>query len=49
MSGFGMDEDIRRSREAGFVDHLVKPVDVSVLQRTIQRFVRLAVSTLDGD
>ena len=26
MSGYGMDEDIRRSQEAGFSDHLVKPI-----------------------
>jgi CheY-like chemotaxis protein len=27
VSGFGMEEDIRRSREAGFVEHLTEPVD----------------------
>ncbi len=27
MSGFGMVEDIRRSREAGFAAHLIKPVE----------------------
>ncbi len=40
MSGYGMDEDIRRGREAGFAEHLVKPVDVSVLQRTLQRLLQ---------
>ena len=27
LSGYGMDDDLRRSREAGFVEHLTKPVD----------------------
>jgi PAS domain S-box-containing protein len=31
MSGYGMDEDLRRSREAGFVHHLVKPVNLKKL------------------
>ncbi len=37
VSGFGMEEDLARSRAAGFVDHLVKPVDVNRLQQTIRR------------
>lgn len=37
MSGFGMEEDMRRSREAGFSEHLVKPIDVSKLVAAIQR------------
>jgi PAS domain S-box-containing protein len=35
MSGYGMEEDVRRSREAGFSVHLVKPVDISSLERAI--------------
>lgn len=31
LSGFGMDQDVRRSREAGFSAHLTKPVDFSRL------------------
>ncbi len=31
MTGYGQDEDRRRSREAGFNHHLVKPVDFDVL------------------
>ena len=27
ISGYGQPEDLRRSREAGFDDHLVKPID----------------------
>jgi CheY-like chemotaxis protein len=37
MSGYGMDEDIQRSREAGFVEHLVKPLDVPHLVAAIRR------------
>jgi signal transduction histidine kinase len=32
LTGYGKDEDRRRSREAGFEHHLVKPVDPDVLQ-----------------
>lgn len=35
LSGFGMDEDLRRSASAGFFAHLVKPVDIGVLDRTM--------------
>jgi CheY-like chemotaxis protein len=35
LSGYGMDEDIRRSRDAGFVAHLVKPVDIHELRRAL--------------
>jgi PAS domain S-box-containing protein len=37
MSGYGMDDDIRKSREAGFSEHLVKPVDLVRLEQSIQR------------
>jgi CheY-like chemotaxis protein len=33
VTGWGADEDRRRSREAGFDAHLVKPVDYSELQK----------------
>ena len=39
MSGYGMEEDIRRSREAGFSKHLVKPVDISSLEQAILNLV----------
>ncbi len=35
MSGFGMEDDLRRSREAGFARHLTKPVDLALLEETI--------------
>lgn len=37
LSGYGMEEDLRRSEEAGFVAHLVKPVDVAELRRMLRR------------
>jgi PAS domain S-box-containing protein len=37
MSGYGMDEDIRQSQEAGFAEHFVKPVDVTQLRAAIRR------------
>jgi PAS domain S-box-containing protein len=35
ITGWGQEEDQRRSREAGFDHHLVKPVDLSALQALI--------------
>jgi len=35
LSGFGMDEDIERSQQAGFADHLTKPVSIDRLQAAI--------------
>jgi len=40
MSGYGMDEDIRKSQEAGFSDHLVKPISFAQLDQAIQRLAR---------
>ncbi len=37
MSGYGMEEDIRRSLAAGFSEHLVKPVNLSSLEQAIRR------------
>ncbi|RBP44639.1 PAS domain S-box-containing protein [Roseimicrobium gellanilyticum] len=39
MSGYGMAEDIRKSREAGFSQHLVKPVNVTRLEEAIRDLV----------
>jgi CheY-like chemotaxis protein len=36
LTGWGQDEDRRRTAEAGFDDHLVKPVEVSALQTLIE-------------
>ncbi len=37
LSGYGADEDIRQSRDAGFADHLVKPVNIAALRTAIQK------------
>jgi PAS domain S-box-containing protein len=37
LSGFGMDEDVRKSREAGFAVHLTKPVNLKELKETIEQ------------
>jgi len=36
LTGFGMEDDIRKSREAGFKHHLVKPIDLNKLDLLIQ-------------
>ena len=37
ISGFGMDADIDKSLEAGFSEHLVKPVKLEKLEAAIAR------------
>jgi CheY-like chemotaxis protein len=37
ISGFGMDTDISKSLEAGFSEHLVKPVKLEKLEAAIAR------------
>ena len=37
MSGFGAEDDLRLSREAGFLDHLTKPIDLNRLDAAIRR------------
>jgi signal transduction histidine kinase len=37
LSGYGMSDDIQRSEEAGFAEHLVKPVDLNKLREAIGR------------
>jgi signal transduction histidine kinase/DNA-binding response OmpR family regulator len=44
LSGFGMEEDLRRSREAGFVEHLTKPVDFEQLEAVIQQLTGVAAA-----
>jgi CheY-like chemotaxis protein len=39
LSGFGMEEDVRNSRDAGFLEHLTKPVNVAQLRKAIDRAV----------
>jgi HAMP domain-containing protein/signal transduction histidine kinase/ActR/RegA family two-component response regulator len=37
LTGFGMEEDVRRSYDVGFTHHLVKPIDVNKLDLLIQQ------------
>jgi PAS domain S-box-containing protein len=37
LTGFGMDDDIKRTLQAGFNDHLTKPVNFARLEQTIRR------------
>jgi CheY-like chemotaxis protein len=46
ISGFGMEEDLERSRAAGFTEHLTKPVGTQRLQAVIEAIAR--VRSLDG-
>jgi signal transduction histidine kinase len=40
LSGYGMEEDVERSRAAGFCEHLTKPVNLSELEAAINRVIR---------
>ena len=40
LTGFGHEEAVRRSQEAGFDHHLVKPVDPEELQRVLASVAR---------
>lgn len=40
LSGFGMDEDVNQSLEAGFAEHLSKPIDIEQLDAAIRRLAR---------
>jgi CheY-like chemotaxis protein len=37
LTGFGMEEDVRRSHAVGFHHHLIKPVDLNRLDSLIQQ------------
>jgi CheY-like chemotaxis protein len=37
ITGYGQEEDRRRSHEAGFDFHLVKPIDLEILKRILNR------------
>jgi CheY-like chemotaxis protein len=38
VTGWGSEEDRRRSREAGFDEHLTKPIDIAMLEPLLRRF-----------
>jgi PAS domain S-box-containing protein len=37
ISGYGMEQDVRQSKEAGFAEHLTKPIDLDVLEAVVSR------------
>ena len=37
LTGYGQEEDRRRSEEAGFDSHMVKPVDLETLQELLSQ------------
>jgi len=39
VSGYGMEEDVEKSRNAGFSAHLIKPVDFNQLEATLSQVV----------
>ena len=40
LTGYGQEEDVRRSKEAGFSAHLIKPADADALIETIAALLR---------
>ncbi|HYG64535.1 MAG TPA: CHASE domain-containing protein [Thermoanaerobaculia bacterium] len=42
LSGFGMDDDLRKSQEAGFAQHLTKPVTLQTLETAIAQVTATA-------
>jgi CheY-like chemotaxis protein len=42
LSGYGMDADFARTKNAGFLAHLVKPVDFERLSRVLDQAARAA-------
>ena len=47
LTGYGMEEDVKMGRDAGFVAHLTKPISVEQLELTIRR-VMAGVLKLQG-
>jgi PAS domain S-box-containing protein len=47
LTGYGQSEDRKRSQEAGFDDHLVKPVDLAALERALAGMERPEAGTRD--
>ena len=39
LSGYGMEEDVTKSRAAGFNEHLTKPIDFPLLMRTVGKLL----------
>lgn len=37
LTGYGMEDDVSRSKDAGFIAHLTKPISVTVLDRALAK------------
>jgi signal transduction histidine kinase/ActR/RegA family two-component response regulator len=48
VSGYGMESDIRKSHEAGFQHHLIKPIDLNQLDELIQERALADVPSANG-
>src|SRR5439155_25029326 len=48
LSGFASEEDARRSRDAGFLGHLPKPVDLAKLE-SVLRSIAMTITGMSGD
>jgi PAS domain S-box-containing protein len=46
LTGYGSDDDVRRCIDAGFMSHLTKPVNFTMLEQQIEQ---IAVSKMHGD
>ncbi len=46
ISGYGMENDVRRSQEAGFTAHLTKPVNITDLEAAIERVLAQSAAEL---
>ena len=44
LSGFGMEDDLEKSRAVGFTEHLIKPINVDRLQATLREIARAHAS-----
>ncbi|HEX8281384.1 MAG TPA: response regulator, partial [Chthoniobacterales bacterium] len=44
LSGFGMENDVNRAREAGFSEHLTKPINFERLEEAIHSLLDLEPS-----
>ncbi len=49
LTGFGTDDDVRRSVEAGFTAHLTKPVNFEQLERLIEEAAALRSTAAEPD
>ncbi len=44
LSGFGMEDDLEKSRAVGFTEHLIKPINVDRLQATLREIAQTRAS-----